>query len=800
MSSVPDLPAAPGPNPGSGLIGIRSRTTRRLLLGPMLLGVSIALLCALFLAGTEYDDLVDGLSSQLDMIGQSTAIPLAESVWAFDESHISIQLQALASLRDVDLVVLKKAGQPDVRLGRGAMPGDGLERSFPLKLTNDGSQYDLGVLVLATDLSRYRSQVVRRALSSAAIGALLILLVASATALAYHRVVRRRMLLVAHELQEIGPEDLQQLEPGAASEKGRSPADEFERLAAAVVSLKCTAADAIRQAHTRQSQLQTLSDTLNESHNFLLTIIDTAPVRIFWKDRELRYLGCNVSFARDAGFESPKELLGKSDFEMLWSEMAARYRADDAAVIASGVPRLNFEEPLPTAGGGTIWLRTSKVPLRDWHGQIVGVLGIFEDVTESKRAREELHEYRQKLEERVQERTLELSKAKELAEAANRAKSAFLANMSHEIRTPLNAMFGMAHMLKREGLSESQHRHLQQLKDAGSHLLSVINAVLDLSKIEAGKLALEDGEVEVGRIVGEVAALIDDAARSKGLEVRTHVSGGADRLRGDATRLRQALTNFATNAVKFTEHGSISIGARLEAQPAKQVKVRFEVADTGIGIQTTSVERLFNAFEQADNSTTRRYGGTGLGLAITRQLAQLMGGEVGAGPVPGGGSRFWFTALLKQMPEDVRQAATDDESNVSFERIQDACRGLRVLLVDDDPVNREVGRFILEDAHMAVTEAEDGVEAVECCSAETFALILMDMQMPRLDGLDATRAIRRLPGCRSLPIVAMTANAFAEDRKRCLDVGMNDFIAKPVVPDDLYRVVNRWLRQKRATV
>ena len=553
-----------------------------------------------------------------------------------------------------------------------------------------------------------------------------------------------------------------------------------------------------RMAETLRTSYASLEDkvdertmALRESEARLRANLENTPnVAVQWFDEAGRVIYWNPASELLYGWPA-QEALGKTlDQLILTPGQAAEFLRLLGEVQASGKPSRPYEALSHTRDRQERWTLSTVFALPMGEGQLCFAC-MSVDITARIRAEAELKAHRQHLQRMVEERTRDLASAKEAAESANIAKSAFLANMSHEIRTPLNAISGMAHLVRRQGLTPKQDEQMDKLDKASRHLADLINAILDLSKIEAGKFELADSEVRLEEIAANVQSILQEGVRAKGLEWVPDLPDHPPRLRGDSPRLQQALLNFAANAVKFTEHGRITLRIRVEEESDKDARVRFEVEDTGMGIETEVLSRLFTPFEQADNSTTRKYGGTGLGLVITKKVAQLMGGEAGATSKPGNGSTFWFTARLGKAMEEPVPTSTETGTTEADAILRRDHAGRRILLVEDEPVNQEVAKFLLEDVGLQVDIATDGVEAK--AKAADYDLILMDMQMPRMNGLEATRAIRALPQHARTPILAMTANAFAEDKGRCLEAGMDDFLTKPVVPGVLFATLLKWL-------
>ena len=529
----------------------------------------------------------------------------------------------------------------------------------------------------------------------------------------------------------------------------------------------------------RQIQKQQLA--LRESEEILRTILENIMAGVLIVDPQSHLIE-NVNSEAAALLNARREqIIGQPCHRFLCPEHGAEDVRQD---------HRSAESQMTDHSGGqrTVLKSVTRIHVRGQLKQLV----CFIDISERKRAEIELEQHRNHLEDLVASRTAELAQSRDAAEAANLAKTAFLANMSHEIRTPMNAILGMTNVLQRDSVTPLQARRLDKIEAAAKHLLGIINSILDLSKIEAGKFVIEDAPVAIDSLVNTVNAIMAETLRAKGIALRIDIDTLPPGLMGDPTRLQQALLNYLTNAVKFSDQGEITLRIRVEDQGNDWALLRFEVEDHGIGIEAQDLARLFSAFEQADNTTTRRYGGTGLGLAITRRLAELMGGEAGASSSPGVGSTFWFTARLcrRDVPEltPPRQADADSEK-----LIRQRHHGRPLLIVDDDSVNLEVARLLLKATGLTLATATDGIEAVRMASESRYAAILMDVQMPGLNGLDATRQIHALPGCATLPIIAMTANAFPEDRVRCLEAGMNDFLIKPFDPTQLFATLLEWL-------
>lgn len=537
--------------------------------------------------------------------------------------------------------------------------------------------------------------------------------------------------------------------------------------------------------------------SLARSEQRLAAFRDHIPAGMNMKSVDGRYLMANPVFEASCHFP-PGYVLGKTDAELFPEPEAAKLQAEHAEVLHNGRP-LARNYALHEADGSEKTYSAVRFPVLDEKdGSVVAVGTVALDISELIRTQRDLEELTQTLENKVAKRTEELAAARDLAESASRAKAEFLANMSHEIRTPLNAIIGMGYLAAHVNADPRVGHYISRIQSSSRHLLGIVNDILDLSKFEAGKLQLRPAEFSLRETMDEVADLVSGQAQAKGLALTVEVAPEVpDILIGDVKRISQILINFANNAVKFTERGRVVLRVGECARDAAQIRLRFDVEDSGIGIADENIPRLFSPFQQLDGSISRPFEGSGLGLAISRMLAELMGGRVGVHSRLGTGSvfslevplRIGVSASLSMQPARPVDAAGEAKAPEAMGWLA----GRSILLVEDNAINQEVMHDLLEMFGARVSVAGDGRQGIRCLQTGSFDLVLMDIHMPALDGFAATAEIRQEPRFDKLPIVALTANALEGDPERCLAAGMNDYLAKPIQPDLLFACLKRHL-------
>lgn len=882
--------------PGGG-IGIA------LLLRVLLFSTVVTLVLTILQLSLSYRSERTRLESRFGEIDQASSRSLSESLWTLDSKQLQEQLDGILRLPSMRAAEVREAASSAhaLTVSRGErQTASVVVKEFPLTCCGERPEV-IGVLRIEATLKDIYRDIAAQAVVILLSNAAKTFLVALFILFVVHRLATRHLQDMVVSLGSVTPDaEAAPLRLRRARGKG----DELDQLVDAL--------NAMRE-RLRQHAME-----LRNANARMAAILDNIPDLAWVKDMSGRLVAVNRALAATKGFSEPSQMIGKTDFELHPPELARSYLLDDAEVMASNGSK-RIEEHHINADGSSSLVETIKTALHGGDGRVAGTVGIARDITARRQAEADRF-------------------ARQAAEAANQAKSEFLANMSHEIRTPMNAILGMAYLALQSGLNSQQLDYVQKIHGAAESLLRIINDILDLSKIEAGKLDIESIPFDLGDVMDGLGHLVGLNVESKGLELLFVLPPELPlALVGDPSRLRQVLLNLGYNAVKFTEHGEVVITIEVVEREAQSVRLRFEVHDTGIGMAPDVQQRLFQPFSQGDSSTSRRYGGSGLGLSISRHLVRMMGGDIEVDSAPHLGSRFHFTLRFDLQPEPARQSllhqevlrgrrvlvvddnarardvladmsaalglqagtASDGQDALRMVELADASdkaydlvlldwkmpglggvecarllserecrhprpstvlmvtafgrdevqeelrerdlgvgallikpvipatlleacnqalgpsaprstrttkseesllhhqarlRGARILLVEDNPINREIASTVLRRAGIFVSVACDGREALDMLDRQRFDGVLMDCQMPVMDGYAATRALRKQPQGRALPVIAMTASALVGDRDKVLAAGMNDHIAKPIRVEALFATLDRWVR------
>jgi|GEM_PF-3566604 len=905
------------------ILGLKSRVARRLSILVLVTGLLGSLLLTIWEYLAAYKESHADMRWRLEVIADFVMPSLSQSVWALDQQQILLQMEGLARLPNITQAQLILSDGRRYSFGLDQLSDSLIRHDLPLIYTDAVGRYELGQLVLINDFELKRQSLIDRWGFSFAGNTFVFLALAFAVSTLYQTIVTRRLIVLRDRISGLTAEDLRANAPGVSLTSHGARADELDELAESINRLWATGRDALLDAEQKTEALHRSEERFNlamRGANDGLWDWDMTSNEVYYSPRWCEMLGYSID-ELDADFQTWERLVDPDDKKRAFEVLEASLR-DQASTF-------NMEFRMRHKQGHWVHILSRAFPVIE-NGKAVRLVGTHVDISDSKRVAETLKNANQELEQQVQERTRSLVQA-------SQAKSDFLANMSHEIRTPMNAIIGMSHLLLKSDLNERQQNYLDKVHRSARSLLTIINDILDFSKIEAGKLDMVVVPFHLEDVLENVLSMVGLAAENNGIELVFDLEPNMPMaLVGDPMRLGQVLTNLTNNAVKFTPSGGeIVIRVAHHAAAGGFDRFTFSVIDTGIGIATQEQDRLFEAFSQVDNSSTRRFGGTGLGLAISKQLVTLMGGEIWLNSAPGKGSEFHFTVQLQQQQKQLSQdkyhddritscrvlVVDDNESSrlilanqlnafhcqvdqaesgqqaidmlkardasdpyslllidwrmpgldgiQTIRRIQqdtsighrpvivmvsayslselkraseglelaatlskpvtpsslynallqalgfpvlaaprrnihtpqetqqaiDNLQGARVLLVEDNEINQELAIELLTENGIQVDAVVNGQQALDRLNEQVYDGVLMDCQMPVMDGYEATRQIRQRPGLSRLPIIAMTANVMAGDRERALESGMNDHIPKPINPDNMFIVMHKWMRR-----